>query len=215
MIDVDSPPIENREIRDSVEGVELRAAAHGDTSPGTLIGYAAVFGKPSALIEGRFHERIAPGAFRPAIDEGDTVALYNHNPNYVLGRKSAGTLRMAEDAIGLRVEIDLPDTTVGRDVAESTRRRDILGQSFSFSVAAGGDSWDRSRDPAQRTVSRIGALYDVGPVVYPAYEDTSVAMRALRSLQEAPPPPQPPDPRTLAAFAHEHRTARLRLLEVM
>lgn len=206
---MDNHAIESREIRDSVEGVELRSAAEGDRSPGTMTGYAAVFGKPSAVIEGRFVERLTPGAFAPAIEGTDTVALYNHDPNYVLGRKSAGTLRMAEDAIGLRVEIDLPDNSLGRDLAESIRRRDVLGQSFSFTVPAGGDEWDRSAVPAQRIVKAIGKLYDVGPVVFPAYEDTTVAMRALRTLQAEP---APPDPRII--LERERDTARLRLLEV-
>jgi uncharacterized protein len=204
---MDAPAIESREIRDSVEGVELRAAAGGDKSPGTMVGYAAIFAKPSAVIEGRFVERLTRGAFLPGIESTDTVALYNHDPNYVLGRKSAGTLRMAEDEIGLRVEIDLPDNSIGRDLAASIARRDILGQSFSFTVAPGGDTWDHTTHPAQRTVKAIAKLYDVGPVVYPAYEDTSVAMRALRSLTD-------PDPQILIAIRREHDLARLRLLEV-
>lgn len=211
---MDNHAIEAREIRDSVEGVELRAAAEGERSPGTMVGYAAVFGKPSAVIEGRFVERLNPGAFGPAIEGTDTVALYNHDPNYVLGRKSAGTLRMAEDAIGLKVEIDLPDSTLGRDLAESIRRRDVLGQSFSFTVPAGGDEWDRSANPAQRIVNAIGKLYDVGPVVFPAYEDTTVAMRAFRTLQAEPQAPPEPDLQIIIALERERDTARLRLLEV-
>lgn len=198
--------VEKREVRDVVSSVELRAAPEGSKSPGTMIGYAAVFGKTSCDL-GMFRERIAPGAFRAALAKCDVRALVNHDPNCLLGRSSAGTLRMAEDEIGLRVEIDLPDTSTGRDTAENIRVGNIQGQSFSFTTAR--DEWDFKTDPVQRTVNEVDQLYDVGPVTFPAYEETSVAMRSYRSSQ-APPPPTPPD----HSLEHHRDSARLRLLEV-
>lgn len=199
------PLPETREIRDFVEGVELRAAPEGSKSPGTMVGYAAVFEKYSADL-GYFREKLQRGCFTRAISASDVRALVNHDASQVLGRKSAGTLRMVEDEVGLRVEIDLPDTTVGRDTAELIRRRDIQGQSFSFTTNI--DQWDWSGETALRTVVEVDQLFDVGPVTYPAYEETSTAMRAFQARKEER--SKPP----VHTLDHERDTARLRLLEV-
>lgn len=203
------PAAEKREVRDTVEGLELRAAPEGSKSPGTIVGYAAVFEKYSCDL-GYFREKIQRGAFAKAIAACDVRALVNHDPNKILGRKSAGTLRMVEDEIGLKVEIDLPDTSVGRDAAEDIRTRNIQGQSFSFTTSI--DQWDWSGETALRTLVEVDQLYDVGPVVFPAYEETSIAMRSFQAQR---------DERSKAASAtpdhvleSERDSARLRLLEV-
>lgn len=198
-------PAERREIRDSIEGIELRAASEGSRSPGTMVGYAAVFEKYSADL-GYFREKIQRGAFTKAIASCDVRALVNHDPNCLIGRKSAGTLRMSEDEIGLRVEIDLPDTNVGRDTAESIRRGDMQGQSFSFTT--GIDQWDWSGETALRTLVEVDQLFDVGPVCFPAYEETSVAMRSFNTSRDERAKP------TQRAIESERDHARLRLLEV-
>lgn len=165
--------IQVKEARTAPASLELRASK-GGKGPGTLVGYTAVFNKFSEDLGG-FREKIAPGAFRACLKQ-DVRALVNHDSNFLLGRSTAGTLRMAEDPIGLRVEIDLPDTSIGRDTAESVRRGDLTGMSFSF--VADRDSWDHKASPAERTLLSIRDLYDVGPVAYPAYTDTSTAMRS-------------------------------------
>jgi hypothetical protein len=170
-----------RETRDVLETVELRAAAEGSSSPGTLHGYAAVYNRYSEDL-GMFREKIAPGAFDQAAARCDVRALVNHDVNLLLGRTSAGTLRLIPDAAGLRVEVDLPDTTAGRDVAESVRRRDLVGQSFSFTILE--DSWEFSGDVPIRTLEQIDELFDIGPVTFPAYTDTSAAVRAFAAQVE-------------------------------
>lgn len=201
----------DREVRCLMAGLELRSAASG--GPGTLVGYAAVFDRFSEDL-GLFRETIAPGAFAGCIGR-DARALVNHDPGQLLGRESNGTLRMAEDSLGLRVEIDLPDTQVGRDTAANVRRGDLDGMSFSFETAA--DAWDRGTTPPTRTLIRCRRVHDVGPVTYPAYTDTRVALRSLdraAAPPQATPEPEPratpappvPDPLTQAK-------ARLRLAE--
>lgn len=169
--------------------------ASDDNGPGTVEGYAAVFhdeadaGSEYELWDdsyGRAVERIAPGAFARAIKDGDDVrGLVNHDPNLVIGRASAGTLRLVEDERGLRFEDDLPDTTVGRDLAVNVERGDISGCSFGFVVEA--QSWRMSemedgRTLAVRTIESV-RLLDVGPVTYPAYASTSVAGRSLSGIR--------------------------------
>ena len=162
----------NFERRTATEGVELRE--EGDTL--TAIGYAAIFDRLSGNLGG-FLERVEPGAFRSTLKQADVTALFNHDPNNLLGRSSAGTLRLEEDDKGLRYEVDLPSTTLGRDVAELLRRRALIGSSFGFRTSS--DSWGETEDSYPlRTLSEV-ALRDVGPVVYPAYSDTEASLRSL------------------------------------
>ena len=138
-------------------------------------GYAAVFNKLSEDLGG-FKEKIKPGAFRGAIKNSDTRALFNHDSNYVLGRKSSGTLELKEDKKGLYTIIDPPDTQWARDLAKSIERGDINQMSFGFLLEE--DKWDEKKDGVVRTLIRVSELADISPVTFPAYPDTSVALRS-------------------------------------
>ena len=156
---------------------EIRAAAEGRT----LAGYAAVFNSRSQDLGG-FVEVIRPGAFAGAL-AGDVRALWNHDSNHVLGRTKNGTLRLREDDHGLYMEVDLPDTAMGRDVHEMVRRGDVDQMSFAFAVNKGGDEWRKENGQQVRELIDV-ILYDVSPVAYPAYEATSVSARALAMLSD-------------------------------
>jgi HK97 family phage prohead protease len=173
---------DEREVRCLMSGVELRAPS-GGKGPGMVTGYAAVFNRFSEGIA-YFREKIAPGAFSEAIVKDDVRALVNHDPNQLIGRNTSKTLRLAEDYFGLKVEIDLPDTGVGRDTAESIRAGNMDGMSFAFTTDV--DEWDYSGDVPVRTLVKVKQLYDVGPVTYPAYLDTSAAMRSLDRSKPVP-----------------------------
>lgn len=163
------------ERRTITQPVELRA----DGAKKTAAGYAAVFNKLSQNLGG-FVEQVAPGAFTKTLQEQDIRGLFNHGEDLVLGRMQAGTLRLVEDGTGLAYEIDLPDTTVGRDVAVLLERKDVSGSSFGFRTIE--DEWGETDSGFPlRTLKQV-ALRDVGPVTFPAYADTD---SALRSLAEA------------------------------
>jgi HK97 family phage prohead protease len=202
------PEVQSKSISDDsekrcfVRGLELRNHGGKSEGPGTLVGYTAVFDRFSGDLGG-FREKIAPGAFRAVLGQ-DVRALVNHDSNMPLGRTKSGTCRMVQDNIGLRVEIDLPDTQVGRDTATMVRRGDLDGMSFSF--VADRDSWNHNASPPERTLESIRDLYDVGPVYFPAYADTSAAMRSLDKAKPAP----KPDPAEVARQI-EHYRARLRV----
>lgn len=139
-------------------------------------GYAARFNSPSEDLGG-FIEDIAQGAFTEAIARDDVRALFNHDPNYVLGRTAAGTLTLEEDENGLRFDVDAPDIGWAKDLHESVKRGDIDQCSFAFDVEQ--DEWTRGKDgnPDRRTLKKV-RLYDVSIVTYPAYQATSVHARS-------------------------------------
>jgi len=158
----------------------------GDNGKQTIIGYAAVFNElsvPLPSMRGMFQERLAPGAFRHVIGT-DVRALWNHDPAYVLGRTTNGTLRLAEDEHGLRFEIDPPDTMLAASFLTNIKRGDVSQMSFGFSVSKDGQTWDRTVTPNVRTVTAVSELMDVSPVTFPAYPSTEVALRAF--LGDAP-----------------------------
>lgn len=150
-------------------------------------GIAAMFNSTSEDLGG-FREQIAPGAFKSALGNSDVRALFNHDPNKILGRSTSGTLRLSESESGLEFEVDPPDTTYARDLMESMKRGDITQCSFGFTVDSGGDTWKRDESGAwMRTIHVVSRLYDVSPVTYPAYPDTACAMRSLQQAQSVTP----------------------------
>jgi HK97 family phage prohead protease len=122
-------------------------------------------------------ERIAPTAFDRAIREKHNAAgLFNHDPNNLLGRTSAGTMRLSVDQRGLKYEIDLPDTQVGRDVAKSIERKDVTGSSFAFRVTK--QTWTEQKSGPDLRIIEDLDLFDTGPVVFPAYAGTTTGLRS-------------------------------------
>lgn len=160
--------------------LERRATAtppevRADNATLTALGYAALFNS-RADIGGYFMEQIAPGAFAETLKTADVRALIDHDGGRVIGRTKAGTLRLREDDAGLYAEIDLPDTSDGRDLAVQLERGDISGMSFGFRVTH--DEWDETGDMPMRTIRAVD-LIEVSAVAFPAYGDTSLAMRSL------------------------------------
>lgn len=155
---------------------EVRAA---DDGVQRLIGHAAVFNSLSDDLGG-FRERIMPGAFAQSLEQHDDIrALLNHDSTYVLGRTKAGTLTLAEDEQGLRVEIEPPDTSYAKDLMVSVSRGDITQMSFAFRVRFQGQDW--SEDEGGNIIRTLTALelFEVSPVTFPAYPETDIAARSL------------------------------------
>lgn len=157
--------------------LERRAFCEVRTSGRKVEGYAAIFGSMANI--GTFQERIAPGAFKRALD-GDVLALLDHDAGKVLGRTRSGSLRLSEDSKGLAFSLDLPDTQAGRDVLALAERGDLGGMSFGFTVPEGGEQWEGRT----RTLNTIG-LQEISIVsAWPAYPDTEIALRTLHGLAE-------------------------------
>lgn len=164
-------------------GIQLQERA--DDQPAKISGYGAVFYDGTEGSQYRlwddFVERIMPGAFDRAIrEQQDVRSFFNHDANWILARTAAGTLGLSIDAVGLRYEIQPPDTQAGRDVLESIRRRDVTGSSFMF--IATDVNWRNEDGVTIREIAGVD-LWEVGPVVFPAYDGTTSELRSqLRKL---------------------------------
>lgn len=157
--------------------VSLRAA---EVQGNTLHGLAVVFDSPAEVARGRW-ETIARGAFDAVLADPatDVVAVApDHDMSRVLGRQSAGTLRLRATDAGLEFEVDLPDTTYAADLRALVARGDIRGASFGFLPADGGLRSVRRDGRRVTEVTRVGYLRDISPVSTPAYGGTSVGLRS-------------------------------------
>lgn len=164
---------------------ELRSSDASAGQVPTIYGYAAVFNTRSAPIGGLFVEEIMPGAFDGVLGD-DVRALFNHDPNFVLGRTRSNTLQLTVDSRGLAYTITPPDTQTVRDmVLAPMARGDINGSSFGFRVAPDGDEWRQEGDLVVRTIHKFQTLFDVSPVTYPAYDESLSAQRSLTAWQQA------------------------------
>ncbi|MCB1105948.1 MAG: HK97 family phage prohead protease [Cephaloticoccus sp.] len=185
------------ERRFTVGEVELRAE---EGKPTVIRGYAALFGVRSSNLGG-FIEVIEPGAFDGVLLD-DIRALFNHDSNLILARSKngSGTLKVGTDQKGLWYEFQ-PDEgqSYAADLVRAMKRGDVDQSSFAFSVARDGQAWEDSKDGEKfvtiRTIKKVAKLYDVSPVTYPAYPDTTVATRSLEEYRKDHPDPEnPPAP---------------------
>lgn len=144
-----------------------------DEQPAQIKGYASVFNSPT-IIAGCWKEQIESGAFSKTLNEDDIRALFNHNWDNVLGRNKAGTLMLNEDEHGLAFDVDLPQTTVAKDLSISMDRGDINQCSFGFIPTI--DEWDYSDpDMPVRTIKEV-QLFEISIVPLPAYDDTEASL---------------------------------------
>lgn len=180
-------PVDNIERRDweFAEDDGLVVETRADGRP-VLTGYAVRYNTLSVDLGG-FREQILPGAFDKVLNrqrgKGDVVALFNHDPNQLLGRTSSGTLELASDDKGLRYTVSLPNTELGRMIAEMTARKDLRGSSFAFTVDQKGESWAPGEDgKPRRSIREVTGLFDVSVVTHPAYASSTVAV-ARRSME--------------------------------
>ncbi|MGB6868921.1 MAG: HK97 family phage prohead protease [Acidobacteriaceae bacterium] len=167
-------PRELRYLGNNDARFELRETSNG----ATITGYAALFA-PSQTDMGSYSEVVAPTAFDAALKSGaDVRALFNHDPNHVIGRTKAGTLRLSKDSRGLIYQADIPRTTWAQDLAETMRRGDVDQSSYGFFVPEDGEDWEMGQDGIVVRTLRNVNLFDVSPVTFPANPNTISKLRA-------------------------------------
>lgn len=198
---------ERKEIRNFTAS-ELRSLT-ADDGQKKIEGYAAVFNQWSEDLGG-FRERIADGAFTNTLKTADVRALWNHNADYPLGRVKAGTLSLSEDSRGLKFSIIPPDTQYARDLMTSIERGDVDQMSFGFWTI--DDKWEKLDGKWVRTLLEV-ELFDVSPVTYPAYPQTSAAVRS--KLEEFTQEDQVVDPGASEKSAQVRNRNRKRKLQIL
>lgn len=140
-----------------------------------ITGYVATFADET-IIAGEWRERLAPGCFsRTLREQPDVVMLLDHDPGRVLGRTTAGTLGLVEDATGLRFDLDVDTTTPeGQTAAGTVGRGDVHGCSFGFRIKA--EEWHDGGRRLPLRVIRDLDLFEATLTCSPAYNKTSAAL---------------------------------------
>ena len=199
-------PNDSRELRSLQHTVEIREE---DGRP-RLVGYAARFNEESHILAGGSREVLLPGAFtEPLSDEAtDVLALYNHDTGALLGRVSAGTLRLIEDDAGLMYSIDPPDTQLGRDTVALVKSGNLSNASFAFRTHEDDEEYHRDGDQAVRRIKRL-QLFEISLVANPAYPTSTAAVRqrAADCLAE-PVAAEQPKPKTASPLHQAENRAR-------
>lgn len=149
-----------------------------------LVGYAGRFGVRSVDLGG-FVEVVERGAFARSLRVDDPLFLDGHDITRILGRMSSGNLDLREDQRGLRFRLDMPDSTLARDLAEAVRRRDVRQMSFAFRVGPDGQTFEETSDgEILRRLTDV-TLVEVSTTPAPAYPQTSVSIDGQRSRSAA------------------------------
>ena len=174
----------NNQEKRFYEGLEARMNENGEG----MSGLGIVTNSRTLLFrtaDGRnIYEEISPEAVANYELNEDIISAFNHNYEKILGRTSANTLAIVKEADGLRYSIpSLPNTSYGNDLKEQLKRGDVRGSSFVFTIADGGESWSEIEGGMLRTVTAFERIYEVGPVVSPAYGDTTAAKRSLENFK--------------------------------
>jgi HK97 family phage prohead protease len=152
-------------------------------------GYAAVFNSPTridSMWEGEFDETILSGAFAKSLREQTPVFQFDHGKHPLIGSIPLGNItRAEEDTKGLYIEARLSDNWLIQPVRDAIASGSIDGMSFRFSVPEGGETWvETSGKVPSRTLSEL-KVPELGPVVFPAYDKTTAAVRSkMDELEE-------------------------------
>jgi HK97 family phage prohead protease len=171
-----------------IRDLEFRVTNTETTDDGlTLEGYAAPFDSPTEINswEGAFIETIERGAFAKSISERKPVLMFNHGKHPMIGDMPIGALTaIREDNRGLFVRARLAKNWLVEPVREAIASKAVHGMSFRFNVIK--DAWDKPAnrgDLPRRRLLEV-SCEELGPVVFPAYDDTSVNVRS-KALVEA------------------------------
>lgn len=145
-------------------------------------GTAIVYNEPSQDMG--FVEYIMPGALE-GVDLSQLLLLYSHDYQNVLASIPSGSLAITDDDNGLHFTAELPNTTLGNDVAELIATNRVSGMSFGFKIADGGDTWSQGGDGTTiHTVTQIQSMSEISITPIPAYQETQVSTQVQRSLEE-------------------------------
>lgn len=174
------------EDRTEIRNTTFQVTANEEDEKRTVEGYALLFGINSDNLG--FEEVIERGALDGVLGKSDVFALLNHDRSKgILARakNGNGSLSLEVDTKGLKYRFEAPKTALGNELLENLRRGEIDQSSFAFTVADGGEKWERQKNGVwKRTISKFERIYDVSPVYNAAYSKTSMYMRGKEEAEK-------------------------------
>ena len=135
---------------------------------GTISGYALNWNALSTD-RGGYNVRLLPNS---AKFTNPCLALFHHNFSAVIGNTANKSLRLSSDEVGVRFEIDLPNTSVGRDVQELVDKGYVRGMSFAMTDAP--DAYSSTEDGKTILNAKSFGVDEITVTAIPAFTSTSV-----------------------------------------
>lgn len=178
-------PVSKRNYYKGVMETELRTinfksefqTREEETGEKVIAGYFIVYNQQTELWKG-FFEEIAKGACTKSLGLNDIRALYNHDTNFVLGRKSVGTLFLREDDYGVYGEIIINDNdSEALNVYERVKRGDIDGCSFGFYSDYENEEYIRLTEDITKCIIKEVDVREISVCPFPAYPQTQISAR--------------------------------------
>lgn len=153
----------------------------------TVEGYAIVFNSLSNDLGG-FKEKILPSAI-DCLQDNDILFLLNHDIHrgvIARYRQGEGSLHLEVDEKGVKFRFEAPHTSLGDELLEGLRRKDISQCSFAFSTPTdkSGEVWEKLNDGSYlRTITKFSGIYDCSAVYTPAYSDTTICQKRMLDIE--------------------------------
>ncbi len=148
-----------------------------------LMGRVAVFNTRTRIPDrgGDFEEQINPGFMdRYLRSNGFPVMQFDHGKDPRTGTVPIGKYEVFDgNQSGYDVEGDLFDNPVVEPVRQAIQAGAVKGMSFRMQVTPNGDKWERRSGQMDLRTVIDADVPEAGPVVFPAYRDTRVAVRSI------------------------------------
>ena len=170
-----------------------RAVAGKDDKPSGIRGVSAPYESWTVLYDSpsmRVREQYKRGCFGESLKGKDDIrCMFNHRTEFILGRRAAGTLRLADTDEGLEYEVEINAADpMAMGVYARVARGDVGGASCWFRPTDVQTNERRSPDgkiEVEETIVKA-ELYECGPVTDGQYTDaTAVARGIMQSISEA------------------------------
>jgi len=176
----DDKPYEMRVV--GPEDTELRSLSVDGDEQRYVEGYGIIWDRETEIYSG-YYEKINKNAFDKSLAKNKEIKSYiNHSHEQVLSTtKSTPALQLEVREKGLWFKSPIPDTTYGRDLMELLRRGTIRGASFMFSINKNGETIRKDDKGFHREIVDA-ELFEIGPVLNPAYPQTKVGLRSIEDV---------------------------------
>ncbi len=149
----------------------------------TLVGLAVPFDEPTRIdnwIEGTFDEQFRKGAFKRTIGERKPKLQFDHGTHGLFGSLPIGEIRdLKETDRGLEIEARIFEAELFAPLREAIASEALDGMSIRFRALQMEKTLPQSDDEVELRTVTEAELFELGPVVFPAYPGTEVDMRSL------------------------------------
>jgi len=159
----------------SVEETE----GEGKTLTGTAVKYDVLTSSPRKdAMSGKYiFHKIEKGSLDEAFTKSDfqVSMVLGHDVNKPMASTSNGTLKLTQTEEGIDFSANIANVSYANDAWTLIKRGDLSKMSFGINVAKDGYSDAIIDGIPTRTITKAERIYEISPVLFPAFSETSIA----------------------------------------